>query len=325
MLTTTSNANPMSLAKIAKPQDRLDYVPEWTFNRWLAATALADIQLQHVETQDDTSTELVGLIETETRIALDEDVQFAIGYEYNSDDQAINFGSASLAITGNNWELALGKDTPVNGQYYSHFISGPVTQFTEIDSHFVQLTGDPAWLPGTTASVFYAQAVSATQRRKTGDYMGVTLQRNDQIANAWQLNSFVSYQHNLLAVDSFATEPTFTKRSVDAINLSLALSNANQFWQLTGEYSAALSHFDGATSRPRGLNIESAWRTTPNTMIALRLANNHQLGSNQQEYGAGITHDFHPKIRGSLEVMYRPNDNQQGDSTSALARLLLHL
>jgi hypothetical protein len=210
-------------------------------------------------------------------------------YEYDDDDESNKqtIDEAILAFEGDDFELELGKLFVPFGEYFSHFVSGPLLEFGETRTHDwgVTLSYGPHDRLDLAAFVYEGRARKAGSDAGYWDW-GFAVEGSPFESSTFgvsYLSDLADSQERLLMDSSDRYE-----RRVDALS-AYAVFGFDWF-ELTTEFVAALDsfkEFGPQEDRPSAWNVELAYFPRADVQLALRLEGSSEL-EGAPRYQGGI-------------------------------------
>jgi hypothetical protein len=210
-------------------------------------------------------------------------------YEYDHDDESNRqtIDEAILAFEGGDFELELGKLFVPFGEYFSHFVSGPLLEFGETRTHDwgATLSYGPHERLDLAAFVYEGRARKAESNAGYWDW-GFAVE-----ASPFESSTFgVSYLSDLAdSQERLLTDSSDRYESrVDALS-AYAVFGFDWF-ELTAEFVAALDSFEELEpdkDQPGAWNVELASFPRADVQLALRLEGSSEL-EGAPRYQGGI-------------------------------------
>jgi hypothetical protein len=210
-------------------------------------------------------------------------------YEYDHDDESDTqtIDEAILAFEGGDFELELGKLFVPFGEYFSHFVSGPLLEFGETRTHDwgATLSYGPHERLDLAAFVYEGRARKAGANAGYWDW-GFAVEASPLESSTFSvsyLSDLADSQERLLT-DS---RDRYVRR-VDALS-AYAVFGFDWF-ELTTEFVAALDSFKELgpqEDRPSAWNVELAYFPRADVQLALRLEGSSEL-EGAPRYQGGI-------------------------------------
>ncbi|MDQ3773231.1 MAG: LbtU family siderophore porin [Pseudomonadota bacterium] len=210
-------------------------------------------------------------------------------YEYDHDDESNKqtTDEAILALEGGDFELELGKLFVPFGEYFSHFVSGPLLEFGETRTHDwgVTLSYGPHDRLDLAAFVYEGRARKAGSNAGYWDW-GFAVEASPFESSAFgmsYLSDLADSQERLLTDSSDRYETR-----VDALSAYVVFGFDR--CELTAEFVAALDsfkEFGPDKDQPSAWNVELASFPRADVQLALRLEGSSEL-EGAPRYQGGI-------------------------------------
>ena len=225
-------------------------------------------------------------------------------YEYDDDDESNQqtIDEAILAFEGGDFELELGKLFVPFGEYFSHFVSGPLLEFgeTRTDDWGVTLSYGPHDRLDLAAFVYEGRARKAGANAGYWDWgFAVEASFESSTFGVSYLSDLADSQERLLTDSSDRYE-----RRVDALSAYAVFGF--DWLELTAEFVAALDsfkEFGPDQNQPSAWNVELASFPRADVQLALRLEGSSEL-EGAPRYQGGIALGWRLTNISSLTLEY---------------------
>ena len=207
-----------------------------------------------------------------------------------------------LSYDSDDWSVELGYQDLPFGEYYSHFISGPLLEFGETTGTTLVIDYSVSDYFDTIAYIFDGKTRKLNNDTDLGWGLGVEFTNDDESFKAG-----VGYLSNLGESNEYFLEDTDNAyaHKVPAINI-FALIEFTEF-ELTAEYISSLKSFDELDSdqnKPASYNIELSWFFNDSTQVAIRIENSDEFAEEPQwQYGIAFTWRLNDNLSISTEYL----------------------
>ncbi len=197
--------------------------------------------------------------------------------------------------------VEVGKLSIPFGEYYSHFITGPLLEFGETIRNGLII--DYSFFEKFEVSAFVIDSDSEKLDRNTEYDWGVNF---EFVSMAESIRFGIGYLSDLSESDErfLRDENNIYQNRVDALNV-YALLGINHF-EITAEHVTALRHFrefEKQEDKPSAFNIELAYFYNPLIQFSLRYEESHEY-SDEPKNQYGISTTWRPKDRVSVTAEY---------------------
>lgn len=243
----------------------------------------------------DTSTDLqlVWLAE------LSDSVQSELVMEYDSSLDTWSSSEASLAFEYRAWELVVGRQDIAFGEYFSHFATGPLIEFGEINDTAISLAYD--------YQDRYDLALTVYQGRATKNNTHASYDWSLAL-EAWPVETLAlgfSYLSDLADTDERLLDDFDHRysRKVDAWSAYVLWLGAS--FEFSMETVAALDSFaelDSDRNRPAAINTELVYFINSSLACTLRIESSRELeDAPQRQVGLAISYRLRDNVAMTLE------------------------
>lgn len=247
----------------------------------LRASALYESETEWVRTRFQTDNEKLRTRESSNsvqlglHVELSDAVEAVLIYEYDTRHGHGLIDEFKLEFDNDTWAVSAGRDNIDFGEFYSHFVSGPMVEFGEIraDALSVGYKLNPQW--EFVVQGFKAKVENVPDRLndyETGLFVFFT--SADEAVEA-----SLGWVSDLSAGDEAFYEEDFERHSpVAGVNASLLWLLDR--WELTAELTRSLEkfqHLESHLDQPSAFNLELAWLPTSRWQLAVRLEHSQEL------------------------------------------------
>ncbi len=315
--TESDNAQAHEAVRIYRnPEERREAGFGTPINDWLTVSGLFEIEKiykddyftnNRSENQDEPRSHTLQFgFEAEFSESLSADFVFEAEYQNELKTKA---EEAVLKYDLDDWGFELGYQDLPFGEYYSHFVTGPLLEFGETT--------------GTTLIVDYSindyydifgYIFDGKTRRPGKDTdlgWGIGIEFNNKNESIW---AGAGYLSNLAESDELFLQDSnnIYINKVPAWNI-YALLGFEQF-ELTAEYLSAtksFAEFDANKNKPASINVELAWFINHSTQLAFRIENTKEF-SKKPRWQYGIAATWRISDRLSISAEYLRGDYKSG-------------
>jgi len=265
--------------------------------KWLKASLLLESETSQLNTRfneplsNKETTENSHSIQLGLGLTLSDTVNSELVFEYEADhgtdQQHSKLDEGIIKYDGNYWDLELGRLFVPFGEYFSHFISGPMLEFGE--------TSGKGMVINMEASDFLDVFIFGLK----GD-MNKTNTRGDEIdwGIGMEFNSSdesiklgLGLMSDLADADESLLEDTDNSYEQRIPAFSLFALYGKRHFEVTTELIRAMREFpelEDATNKPWAANLELAWFPQPAYQFALRYEASNEL-EDQPEHQVGLS------------------------------------
>lgn len=291
------------------PSERREAGLHRKLNDWLSVSGLVEVESVFDETsyrggKADTHTDdTVTTLQLGLDFTLSETIgaEFVYEYEVDSGDSVLDEGL--LSFEGERLGLEAGRMYIPFGEYYSHFVTGPMLEFGETRGNALVL--DVA-VTGNLDVFAYGIGSEADEEGRSDaiDWGGgFELASDDEAYKAG-----INYFSDLAETDEqlLGDFNDVYEQRVPGLNAHLLLGF--ETFEVTAEYVGALRSFDeleNDADRPRALNLEVAWFPLPYFEFAARFEASDELDDQpERQYGLSATWLIGRRINVAIDYLY---------------------
>lgn len=290
------------------PEERRDAGLGHQLNDWLKASGLIEIERERIDFKladtsqisEDDGTIFNGQLAFE--LTLSDSISAEINIESEIEDRSHTFlDEAILKIDLEPFEIELGRISVPFGEYYSHFVTGPLLEFSETLAEGAVFS----YAPLDVLDISFYAFESKVDHLGTGSFAdwGVNL----EVFNESESIKFgLGYLSDLAESDEqlLAEIESPSSYKVGAWNAYAVLGFEQS--EITAEYVSAQEKFrqlEPELDKPSAFNIEYAYFLDQTTQIAIRYERSKDLeDAPQQQYG--INFSWRPNQTILLSVEY---------------------
>ena len=216
---------------------------------------------------------------------------------------------AILKYDLDDWSIELGYQDLPFGEYYSHFVTGPLLEFGETTSTTLIIDYSINDYYEVFGYVFDGKTRQIDDDTDLGWGLGLEFANEDE-----SIRAGVSYLSNLAESNELFLEDSnnIYINKVPALN-AYALLGFEQF-ELTVEYVSAtrsFAEFDSNQNKPSSYNFELAWFINNSTQLAFRIENTKEFAE-QPEWQYGIAATWRINQHLSVSAEYLRGDYKNG-------------
>ena len=188
------------------------------------------------------------------------------------------------------------------GEYYSHFVTGPLLEFGETKATTLVIDYEITDHYDTFVYVFDGKTHQLNQDSDIGWGLGIEYNNENE-----SLRLGAGYLSNLAESDERLLEDTnnIYSSKVPAFS-AYALLGFNQF-EATAEYVTAIksfTEFEENENRPSSYNLELAWFINNSIQLAFRIENSKELAEQpERQYGIAATWRMNDNLSISAEYL----------------------
>lgn len=209
-------------------------------------------------------------------------------YEKDGDEELAFWDEAFLDIEINDVGINLGRFNIPLGEYYSHLVSGPLLEFSEIRGDALVVDYSP--IENFELAIFVMdsqrQSYLSNQDIDWGVRAEFSSEDESKVVGISYFSDLAEAEEQLIEFDQ-----NYYAQSVDVINVYALLGFEN--FELTAEWVTALDKFtelDPEFDQPQAWNLELAWFMTNTSQLAFRYEESNELEDEPgKQYGVGIT------------------------------------
>lgn len=293
------------------PEERREAGLKTKVNEWLTFSGLLEIEKEYFEDNIKNSKKIreYGNTTPNAQFALELEFtswfggEFVYEAEYDGDQQSAGWDEAFIYFDFDNLGLGLelGRVSAPFGEYYSHFISGPLLEFGETVRDGIII--DYSVLDSLELSVFAIDSKTEKQNKNTEYDWGAGI---EYVSATESIRFGLSYLSDLSESDErfLREENYFYIEKVSAWN-AYALVGFEKF-EITAEMVRAndqFREFDKEEDKPFAYNFELAYFPTPTMQIALRYEGSDEY-SEQPDSQYGVAVSWRPINRISVTAEY---------------------
>jgi len=231
--------------------------------------------------------------------------QFETVGQFDSDDNNWTIEEALLAIDLSPWEINIGKQQLPFGKYISHFASGPMIEFGELNEKALSVNFDVEDSFDLTTAIYFSDRTNNTHN-KHGWVISF------ETSDAMPLSAGISYLSNLANSDRHLLIDINNGTANKIHGLSGYIFWRNGITELSLECVAALNAYntlDQNFNRPAALNIEFNQVITPTLDYSLRLEGSRKLlNEPARKAGIGLNYRFNKYTVFSIEFLREKYD-----------------
>ena len=282
-------------AKIYRsPEERREAGLGTQLTDWLMFSGLVEIEKEYKKNNFDNGLETTVNGDIIPTIQLGLDFSFADWLEaefiYEAEyDRRFNdqIDEALIAVDIGKWGIKFGRQFPAFGEYYSHFVTGPLLEFGEIRK--TSIIVDYSFNDQIEVSGFVFEGdIDKIGNNNEYDW-GLSF---EYVSGNEALRIGASYLSDLAETDEKLLEETISyERRVSGWSAYL-LIGMNEF-EVTAEMVHALrafDEFDSDADKPSSYNVELAYFPTQSVQLAMRIENSDELEDQPEwQYGAAVT------------------------------------
>ncbi len=282
-------------AKIYRsPEERREAGLGTQLTDWLLFSGLVEVEKEYKKNKFGNSLETTENIDIVTTVQIGLDFSFTdwleaefiyeAEYDRRFRDQ---IDEGLIALDLGKWGIKFGRMFPPFGQYYSHFVTGPLLEFGEIRK--TSIIVDYSFNDQLEVSGFVFEG----NIDKIGSYneydWGLSF---EYISENEALRIGGSYLSDLSETDEKLLDDLLNyERRVSGWS-AYALIGMNNF-EVTAEMvhaTRAFKEFDPEADKPSSYNIEFAYFPTQSVQLAMRIENTDELEDRPEwQYGAAVT------------------------------------
>lgn len=212
------------------------------------------------------------------------------------------FEEALLKLDLDHTGLELGYQELPFGEYYSHFISGPLLEFAETSAAALVVDHALADHFEVFGYLFDGKTRRSNKESDIGWGLGFEITNQDE-----SLRAGAGYLSNLAESDEHFLEDS-DNIYIDKVPVwnAYALYGFNQF-ELTAEYVSSIesfSEFETNENKPASVNLELAWFIGHALQLALRIENSDEFADQPEwQYGIAASWRLNEQITVSAEYL----------------------
>ena len=197
-----------------------------------------------------------------------------------------------------NIELEVGKISLPFGEYYSHFITGPMLEFSETKTAAAVANYQVHEL--AEFSLFALRSQAGSQNVDWGARM--------ELANPSEsIKVGIGYLSDLAESDEQFLENFNGKPADDVAAINAYALFGFKHFELTAEYTAALgkfTDFEAYEDKPQALNLELSWFVSSHSQLSLRYETSKEFAENpRRRIGVNLSWAMSERIQFSLEYL----------------------
>ena len=219
------------------------------------------------------------------------DIEYDLETNISREKRQSGWDEALIEATFGDIGIKLGRLYVPFGEYYSHFVTGPILEFGETRGDGIVV--DYSFLDSLEFSAYLFDSKVNKQGNSSGQDWGASLEfktENEAIVfGLGFLSDLAESDESFLADENNAFESR-----VSAWN-AFALYGMDKF-EITAEYVQAndrFREFDNNADKPSAYNIELSYLPAPTLQFALRYEQSYEL-SDQPEQQYGMTSTWRP-------------------------------
>ena len=266
---------------------------------------------EHDRQQDTaTSVQLASLIETTDW------AQAELILEFDSNTDTWSTSEATLALESGAWELVIGRQDIAFGEYFSHFASGPIVEFGEINDTGISLAYDHRDRYDIALTAYRGRAQKTAGRERLD--WNIALQ-------AWPSESLglgLSYLSDLADSDEGLLAESGNRYDKKIPAWSGYVLWLEQNFEVSLEAVAALDDFvelETDRNRPAAWNLELVYYFNGRVAAALRMEASRELeDAPRRQAGIALNYRLHDNaaitfeaLRGSFSPTLATDDNDR--------------
>lgn len=275
---------------------------------WLAVSGL--VELEFLRTQFNTAESSSQVYKSESGRSFESVLDITplpwlkseLVWEYDFKTNRDKLDEAIVAFALSDFELELGRLYPPFGEFYSHFVSGPLLEFGETRGTGAVLSYAPGdWLD-VSAVVFRGKAEKLGSGGRSVDW-GLAM----EAAPLEMVTLGVSYFSDLAESDENLLADTGRRYQRRVAGMNAYAQVVYEWGDLTAEWVRALSSFrelESDRNKPQAWNTELAVYLTDDLGLALRLEGSEELeDAPHRQGGVALTWRFWNKFFLTGEVL----------------------
>ncbi|CAA6810666.1 MAG: Unknown protein [uncultured Thiotrichaceae bacterium] len=287
--------------------EKREAAQRYKITKWFSLSTLAEIEqskqrFTSVENEHSKQDDFSKSLDVELFFNPSKYLTSEVTIGFDDDKGKLSVDEAVVIIDLDPMELELGKLYLPVGEYYSHFITGAPTEFSETQAKAAVLNYQ------ATEKVELALFVYDGDAEKQSSSNNIDWGVSTELQALEGLTLGLGYQSDLADADEVDLQESRNQyaRRVDGIGMYGAYEFGDV--EITAEYTGALkpfNEFDEDRNKPAAWNMEFAHYPRETFEWALRLAGSHEIeDAPEKQLGIVATWHLHKQVSASLEYLH---------------------
>lgn len=318
------------------PEERREAGLGRELTQWLTVSGLAEAETRYQENDFQSEISNASRDETSLSIQLGLDATFSdlinaeLVLEYEIDKDHGELDEAVINLETETWGLSAGRQYVPFGEYYSHFVIGPMLEFGETRAEALTIGYSYGDVFELLAFVFDGDAGKAGDGDDALDWgLGIAFSSNDEA-----IEIGASYLSDLAETDESLLEDYNNVYQQRVAGWSAYALVGMDTFEITAEIVRAIhsfAEFETNANQPWAFDVELAYFPQPSLQFAIRIEASDELEDEpQRQYGISATWRIGKHINLAADYLFGEfkdgfvfdDDDNELDSRSQVAAQL---